>query len=368
MYLKKLEIKNFRNLKDVKVNFEGQVFIFEGKNGQGKTNIVESLFFLSKGKSFRTHKIQHLIENNSNNGFVKLDFKHEDLNFEVETFLEQSSKKFTLNGKKTTPIKIFKKLPLIFFSPESLSSIKEGPEHRRNLLDETIVLENESNLETHFEFRKVLKYRNKVLKDYILGILSQNELNYLLDSIDPAYARLALEITKQRERMIKRLEPYMVSILREITNDANVETSVEYVAFKTEAQKTAENFQKILNNARNQDAKIGYTQIGPQKHDVIFLYNGKDSRFFSSQGQQRALILAFKFAQIMYHREVYGYYPILVLDDVLSELDREKRNYLLNFLKRSEVQTFLTTTEFSEDWSGLAVQSFGVENGVVVKK
>lgn len=371
MHLKNLNLFNFRNIREQNLDFKSHVVVFKGLNGQGKTNLAESIYFLSKGKSFRTSDIEHLTKKGSTEGtrvFGKIDSDGSEIT--LESKILNDSKIQNLNGKKTNSLKTFKTFPVILFSPESLSAIKEGPEARRNLVDETLILESESNLKIIQNFRKILKTKNHVLRQLKLGRMTQSQVKDLLHGINPVFLEHATELTNQRVNLLKNIHNLNQQSLMGITGK-NVDIAVNYVIKSDESENSADfisnTLRKDLDEKLNIEMSAGTSLYGPHKHDVVFEYSGQDSRFYCSQGQQRALILAFKFTQILYHHAIYGYYPILILDDVLSEFDREKRSFLIQFLNKNEAQTFLTTTDIDDtlDLSHLDVSVLNVNEGVV---
>lgn len=370
MHLKNLNLYNFRNIREQNLDFKSHVVVFKGLNGQGKTNLAESIYFLSKGKSFRTSDINHLVKNNSTEGtriFGKIKTEAE---IEIEAKIINDSKFQSINGKKTSALKTFKTFPVILFSPESLSAIKDGPEARRNLLDETLILEGEFNLKIIQNYRKILKTKNHVLRQFKQGRLSAAQTKDLLMGINPVFFNHAVELTNQRISLLKNIHNLNQQSLMEITGK-NVDMAVNYVIKSNESENSADfvsnTTRKDLEEKLDIEMSAGNSLYGPHKHDVVFEYGRSDSRFYCSQGQQRALILAFKFTQILYHKAIYGYYPILILDDVLSEFDREKRSFLIQFLNKNEAQTFLTTTDTDDNLalSDLDVSVLNVSEGKV---
>ncbi len=371
LHLKNLSLFNFRNIREQNLEFKSHVVVFKGMNGQGKTNLVESIYFLSKGKSFRTSDIHHLVKNETNEGTrVFATAEQNSTQLEIESKIINEAKTQSLNGKKTNSLKIFKNFPVILFSPESLSAIKDGPEARRNLIDETLILESESNLKTIQNFRKILKTKNHVLRQFKQGRYTQNQVKDLLVGINPVFHEHATELTNARISLLKNVHNLNQQSLMEIIGK-NVDIAVNYVIKSDEKENSADFVSNTLRKELEEKVLIemaaGTSLYGPHKHDVVFEYGSMDSRFYCSQGQQRALILAFKFTQILYHHAIYGYYPILILDDVLSEFDREKRSFLIRFLNKNEAQTFLTTTDIDDalDLSHLDVSVLNVSEGAV---
>lgn len=371
MLLKNLNLYNYRNVREQNLNFDSHVVVFKGLNGQGKTNLVESIYFLSKGKSFRTSDISHLVKNDSKEGTRIHGIIHKDsTEVDIEARIINDLKTQTLNSKKTSSLKTFKNFPVILFSPESLSAIKDGPEARRNLIDETLLLESESNLKVIQNFKKILKTKNHVLRQFKQGKISAIQTKDLLSGINPVFFEHALELTNLRISLLKNIHNLNQQSLIEITGK-NVDIAVSYVIKSDERENSADLISNTLRKDLEEKLAIemsaGNSLYGPHKHDVVFKYGSSDSRFYCSQGQQRALILAFKFTQILYHEGIYGYYPILILDDVLSEFDREKRSFLMQFLDKNKAQTFLTTTDIDDtlDLSHLDLSVLNVNEGVV---
>jgi len=352
LHLKNLNLYNFRNIREQNLNFDSHVVVFKGLNGQGKTNLAESIYFLSKGKSFRTSDISHLVKNDSREGTrIHGNIHNNNSHTELEARIINDLKTQTLNGKKTNSLKTFRSFPVILFSPESLSAIKDGPEVRRNLIDETLLLESESNLKVIQNFKKILKTKNHVLRQFKQGRMTATQTKDLLMGINPVFFEHATELTNLRISLLKNIHNLNQQSLIEITGK-NVDIAVNYVIKSGESDNSADfvsnTLRKDLEEKLAIEMSAGNSLYGPHKHDVVFEYSGSDSRFYCSQGQQRALILAFKFTQILYHEGIYGYYPILILDDVLSEFDREKRSFLIQFLNKNEAQTFLTTTDLDD--------------------
>jgi DNA replication and repair protein RecF len=331
--------------------FSPKVNIFLGDNGQGKSNLLEALFVLTTGDSFRYADNENLIKSGESEAFLKAQIVHDDFDFDLQLNLLRSRKNHLLNEKKITAQDLSKRFPNVIFSPESLAAIKEGADQRRQLLDELIVSFHPSNADLVADFRKALKTRNKILKNHLSGDVSRIETQRLLESLNPSFLRLAVELSKQRLQALRAIHEDFNKAMKSISRRENVDIFVDYVisgehAFKFDSENIEKLLRKRLAELHDVELSSGMSLVGPQKHDVVFIYDGKDSRFYSSQGQQRALILSFKMAQIVYHRRIHGSYPVLMLDDVLSELDAEKRDSLIHFLSEISTQIFITTTDF----------------------
>lgn len=347
-----LRLVNFRNYQDVKLTLNPRVNVFLGENGQGKTNLLEALYMVSQGESFRYANNSVLIKQKSAESIIQSDVTENDLNFKIQLAFTKTKKIHTLNGNRVQTSDIKKKISSVIFSPESLSSIKEGADHRRNLIDELLITFDRKNALLLSAYRKILKTRNKVLKNYTSGLQDKHTTEQLLDSLSPQFINLSTQVSVARIEAINGLMKDFNHALHYISQNNNVDISVEYlISSLSTLSFTVEQIEhliiKRLIELHDAELSTGNSLVGPHKHDIVFLYNQNDSRFFCSQGQQRAIILSFKIAQIVYHRKAYGSYPVLMLDDVLSELDKSKRDALISFLQEINTQIFVTTTDFT---------------------
>ncbi len=350
--IQSLFVSNFRNFKTLQVDkFSEKVNIFLGDNGQGKSNLLEAIYVLISGQSFRYADNSNLILNGTQESYLKAKALTGDYDFDLELNILKSKKTHLVNKKRATAGELSKRFPSVIFSPESLSAIKEASDQRRQLVDDLIVSIDSKNADLISEFRKALRTRNRILKNFAAGEVNKNQTEDLLESLNPSYLRLAIKLTSERLKSIRAIQPEFNLAMKNITKK-NVDILVEYVISgenginfsDSEIQNSMQNRLKQLHDA---ELSSGASLVGPQKHDLTFLYDGNDSRFYCSQGQQRALILSFKMAQIVYHRRIHESYPILLLDDVLSELDSEKRDALIKFLSEINTQIFITTTDFN---------------------
>lgn len=378
MRFTKVRIRNFRNYESLDLEIPEGVLIFFGPNAQGKTNFIEALYLLLRGHSFRPTD-QHVFINDQVNdqkvASIKAEVELNNLSYEFSMAIDGQKKRLLSNGKPVNSISLTEKFPLVLFSPESLSSIKSGPEARRILLDDLLEVEGRSSVKVLKDYKKILRSRNRVLRDYKQGVTSKKSALQILESLDGIYFPLATEVSVKRMEWLKLLTPHMNKAFSQISGEENVDISVEYVVSGEEAlswnrgQILSAMHQRAL-ELRLPELESGRTLVGPHKHDINFYLNGRNARFFGSQGQQRALVLAFKMAQIMVHYERYKVYPFLFLDDVLSELDAQKRDRLVEFLREIPSQIFLTTTEVSmtENFGGRRPFVFRVNDGQITNK
>lgn len=343
MYLKKVELNNFRNYEEVVVEFNEKVNIITGKNAQGKTNLLESLYIMSMGKSFRTNKDIDMIGFNKEYCRVRTTSVKEERELEIEIIIGKEGKTTKINGIKTVKnIELLENVYMVVFSPEDLKIVKEEPEKRRKFIDRELCQLKPVYYKNLGRYKKILQQRNSLLK--------QHEIKEDMIAIwDESLSEYGAKIILERARFLRKLNQISKEISRRITDgkealeltyEANVEQKETY-----EEQK--EHLKKVLNKNLKNDLIRRSTSVGPHKDDMKLCLEGIDIRHFGSQGQQRTAALSLKLAEIQLIKEETKVSPILLLDDVLSELDEERQNFLIHSL--TEVQLFITTTELSEE-------------------
>ena len=269
---------------------------------------------------------------------------------DLKLIIDKGRKTHWLNGKKISSNNLECLFPVVLFSPESLASVKEGSGERRDLIDHFLFSCPDLSYQSLFDdFQRVLRSKNKVLKSYVNQSLTREQAENLLSSYEGKFLELATKLTFHRIQGIIHIAEDLLKVAKDLF-PIPVEISVEYlISDKNAMHYSFEQIRNVLQNRLSElktaELAVGHSLVGPQKHDINFLINNKDSRTFCSQGQQRALILSFKLAQLMYHRRVYGIVPVLFLDDVLSELDSQTRANLVKLLNVTEGQIFITTTD-----------------------
>jgi DNA replication and repair protein RecF len=376
MRIKSLFLRDFRNFKNQKVHLSDRVNFFFGDNGQGKTNLIEAVHIMSRGISFRPVQTSSLVKHDAPVGQIQGVFQRKNLSFEVAITLEGSRKVAMVNGKRATAADLARQFPCVLFSPESLAAIKEGPEQRRQLADELILIENPAQASLLHEYSRALKQRNRLLKAIASGQGQENQNIATLESLNRIFFVLATQLTYARIQALLAIKTDLVNALamiegRELGRE-NVDISVDYLisdesALDWNEQNIYDALQKRLQILALNELRTGSSLVGPHKHDIRFLFSGNDSRFYCSQGQQRALILAFKIAQIVYHSRVHQTYPVLLLDDVLSELDSRKRVNLMKFLESISAQVLITSTDLTwpDQFHADANSIFAVREGQI---
>jgi DNA replication and repair protein RecF len=360
MYISNLKLKNFRNYENAEINFNKGVNVLTGDNAQGKTNILESIYYCSLGKSHRTNKDKELLQWNKEFSYINIYVNKERIDKKIEIKIFKEGKK----GIKVNSIPIGKISDLIgsfncvIFSPEDLKIVKDSPSFRRKFLDIELCKLSKRYYFNLVSYQKVLAERNYFLR------MSKKLDQELLSVYDAQLSKYGSYILSERLNYINDLNKMGSPIHFDIT-DKKEKILFEYIT----SYKSDENIEESLFNelkaswAKDFERKI--TSIGPHKDDFSIKINGKDARLYGSQGQQRTSILTIKFASLEIIKERTGEYPVLLLDDVLSELDLSRQKYVLKSIKN--VQTIITVTgifdlkEYIQD----DIKIFTVKNGKI---
>jgi len=375
MRLEALKLRGFRNYRALDLELPPGVVVFVGHNGQGKTNLVEALHILLRGESFRPATAETLRNHEFPEGgkiSLKALIAQNKLRHEIDLTMAAGKKTLFWNGNRVPASTLARTFPLVLFSPESLMAIKSGPEQRRVLLDELLITHSASSVKILRDYRRALRARNRLLRDARDGVTPKNQARAILESLDPNFLPLAAELAFNRLCALRDLHSDFQRAVAAVLEDSAVDISVEYLVSRQNACQWSRSdilsaMHKRALELRENELLSGVSLVGPHKHDIRFLFAGKDSRFFCSQGQQRALILSFKMAQILYHHRAHQVYPFLLLDDVLSELDPVRRSNLVKFLKDIPAQIFLTATDlsFSTDFGAHQLSVFDIDRGMV---
>ncbi|MBQ3047876.1 MAG: DNA replication/repair protein RecF [Clostridia bacterium] len=343
MYIKSVELQNFRNYKYQKVDLAPGLNVFKGKNAQGKTNFLESIYLSSIGKSPKTTREKDLILWKTDNAKIKIELKKQYFEQTIETFLStQSKKSIKINGLNIRKIgDLIGEMPVVYFAPDEIGLIKEGPVDRRRFMDIDISQLNKNYFYLLCRYEKVLQERNKLLKQ-------TKNIENLYDTIDlwdVQLADIASKIIYFRLDFIDKIKTSAKQVHLNITS--NKETlEVSYQGIKTKnIEEIKEKLLKAYKSNIKKDFEFGYTTTGPHRDDIEITVNDIDIRNFGSQGQQRLATLSLKIAELVLFEQITKEKPIILLDDVLSELDNTRCK---NFLKEiNGYQTILTTTKFN---------------------
>ena len=334
MWIKEIELKNFRNYKEEKISLKNNVNILYGENAQGKTNIIESIFLCSMGKSFRTTKDKEMIKINERNCSVEVEYEKSDREGQIK--IEIGNKKnIFINGIKIKKLsELLGKINVVIFTPDDIEIIKGGPEKRRKFLDIMISQLRPNYMYILSLYQKTLEQRNNYLKQ----IKEEKKDENLLEIWDNKLCEYAIKIHEYREEFINKLIPKIEKIHNEITNNKE-KIKIEYM---TECKKK-ETYLNLLKQRRKLDIIKGFTTKGIHRDDFMIYVNGKQINVYGSQGQQRTAILTLKLAELNVIHDEIGDYPILLLDDFMSELDKNRRESLIKNIKNNQV--IITCTE-----------------------
>ncbi len=338
MFIKSLELENYRNYKELSMEFDKKTNILYGDNAQGKTNILESIYVCGTTKSHRTNKDKELISFDTDESHIRLIVEKNDISYKIDMHIKKNKPKgIALNG---VPVKkasdLYGIVNCIFFSPEDLYIIKSGPSERRRFIDVIISQLDKVYLEDLINYNKVIDNRNKLLKD----IQTNNSLRDTLDVWDMQLCDYGKRIIIKRNEFIKELKSISKEIHHKITGGEE-KLDIEY-----EPNVNVDNIEQNLFLNRDRDLINRSTSIGPHRDDMMIMINGVDIRKYGSQGQQRTAALSLKLSEIELVKNKINTMPVLLLDDVLSELDSKRQTLLLESI--SGIQTVITCTGLDE--------------------
>ena len=334
MWIKKLKMYNFRNYKKQEINFEKNINIFYGKNAQGKTNIIEAIFLCSLGKSFRAKKDNEMIKLNEENAIVEIEYEKSDRDGKIK--IEIGNKKnIYLNGIKIKKLsELLGNLNIVIFTPDDINILKGGPQNRRKFLDIMISQLRPNYMHTLSLYLKVIEERNK----YLRQIKEENKDENMLEIWDEKLSEYAIKIYIYRREFIEKLINKIKDIHKNITNgEENIE--IEYIS----ECDNKERYLELLKQRRKLDIIKGFTTKGIHRDDFNVYINGKDIKIYGSQGQNRTAMLSLKLAELQVIYNEIGEYPILLLDDFMSELDKNRRRNFLESIQNTQV--IITGTE-----------------------
>lgn len=372
MYLENLTLKDFRNFSTLQTDFDPHINIFLGQNAQGKTNLLEAIYFLALTRSHRTNSDKELIRFGSK--FAGLQGKVHKSQVEVELKLRLSSK-----GKKAWVNRLEQKklskyvgqMNAILFSPEDLALVKGAPAVRRRFMDLEFGQINPEYLYFSSQYRQVLQQKNNYLKQ-----LSQRRATdkIFLDVLSDQLAGIAAEIIYRRINFVKLLNEYAYDAHRQISANSE-QLKIKYqpsIADIASADSVETIYHKVLDSFHKNKAneiRKGTTLTGPHRDDLLFMINDKNAHDYASQGQQRTIALSMKLAEIQLVHHLTNEYPILLLDDVMSELDHSRQSSLLNYI-HGKTQTFITTTDLEGiSWEVVkAPRIYHIKSGIITKE
>lgn len=362
MQINFVELRNFRNYSFEKFVLNDKINILLGDNAQGKTNLLESIYFSCIGKSFKTKNEKELVKSGSKNAKIIVDFEKNNGKNTISIEFKDGQKFVKLNEINITKTSsMLGNLACVFFSPNELKLVKEAPEDRRKFLDIDISQLNINYFNALIKYNKILKERNKLLKS------TENEktIEDTLPIWDIQLAKSASEVIAFRLEFIDKLNS-LSKKEHTYLSGGKENLTIEYSSCDNFFGKSLEEIEKTLvkklNENHEKDFRLKYTTVGPHRDDIKIYLNDMEVKAFGSQGQQRTSLLAIKLAELEIFKEVFEEYPILLLDDVFSELDENRKIRLFERVKN--VQTIITTTKF--DMLKNNANIIKIENGKIV--
>lgn len=356
MWIKKIKINNFRNYNKEEINLINNINILYGENAQGKTNILEAIFLSSIGKSFRTNKEKEMINLNSESSLIEIDYEKSDRQGKIKIELG-NKKNIYINGIKIKKLsELLGKINIVIFTPDDINILKGSPQNRRKFLDIMI-----SQLKPNYMYNlnlylKTIDQRNKYLKQ----IKEENKDEKLLEIWDEKLSEYAINIYNYRKEYIEKINNKIKNIHEEITdNKENIK--IEYISECEEKYK----YLKLLKERRKLDIIKGYTTKGIHRDDFNVYINDKLLNIYGSQGQNRTSVLSLKLSELNIIYDEVEEYPILLLDDFMSELDNKRRKNFLDKIRNTQV--IITCTE-KLDVENKNVLIYNVKDGKVYKE
>ena len=359
MILTDLKLRNFRNYDDLDLTFNKKINIFIGNNAQGKTNILESIYVLSLTKSHRTNKDLYLIKQNSL--FTKIigTIQEDDRNTKYEVLINENGKRVSINDKPLKKVSEYlSKINAIMFCPDDLEIIKGSPQERRSFFNISISGFNNNYVRYLNEYNKILKTRNEYLKNY--EIINKEYLDVLTNKL----IDLNIYIYNERKKYAETINKYLKDIYKDITGKENIILKYDSFMDNDDRNELEDKFNMVYNNELFQKV----TLLGVHKDDFSIFIDDVKINNYGSQGQHRIAVLCLKLAEIKIYEEEYNKKPILLLDDIFSELDSTKKTNIIKFIK-NDLQVFITSTDLNNIDKKIIKEAdiYKIDNGKVVE-
>ena len=360
MFIRRLQMLNYRNYNALDIELCPNVNVFMGDNAQGKTNILEAIYYCAFAKSHRTSKDKELINWNGEHAFISVDVGRERLDKRIDiSILKDGKKSIRINKIKIKKIgELFGNFNVVMFSPEDLRIIKDSPGVRRKFIDMELCQLNPKYYYNLVQYNKVLNERNILLRN-------RNTSSEMLEIYDMQLVEFGYNIIRDRIKYIESLNKYAEKIHSDITSGKE-KINFKYISTIKDLENIKENFYTLLEKNRSKDCDRGITSIGPHRDDFFVYINDIDTKSYGSQGQQRTAVLTMKFSSLEIIKELTGEFPVLLLDDVLSELDFNRKKYILSTI--GQIQTIITCTGIEDLYEYLDEKAkvFKVKNGEIV--
>lgn len=359
MRIKSLRLKNFRNYADEEFAFDGGLNVLYGRNAQGKTNCAEAVFYLCTGVSPRAKKDRQMIRTGEECARIAARAESRFGEVLLEADIYENKREIRINGGRIARnADLLGNINGVFFSPGELRLVQDGPEERRRFLNMSISQMSKNYYTALVRYNKILEQRNKLLKERDVSLIFET-----LPVWDAQLCRYAAEIVERREEYVAQLAPLAAEKHAFLTDGAEkLEIHADRYYGEGREEISARLAREFENNYEK-DVRLGFTSCGPHRDDLKILIGGEDARVYGSQGQARTAALAIKLAEVEIFRALSGEYPVLILDDVMSELDLPRRRKLLEQI--GGVQTILTCTHTEKMLFGKTVNKIRIVNGAV---
>ena len=337
MHIERITLKNFRNFEEAELIPDTRFNVIHGLNGQGKTNLIEAIYWLGTLRALRTSRLRELVSWREKSTSVSAQILHDGLNHELKVQFSDGSRQAFREGKKVRSQAYFGALSVVLFTPEDAGLVRGTPDSRRRFLDRAIFTGRPSHLQDFVEYKKALDSRNKLLRD--------DADEKLVALYEEPLARCGARIIEARSDYIEKLAPRFRETFSMIAG-ADLDGTLRYrPSIEIPDGDLVTHLSETWRADRSKDRMRGFTQRGPHTDDLAFGLLGRSARNYASQGQQRAMVLASKISEIGLLKSEHNRLPILLLDDVSSELDAERNRRLFEFLDGFEGQVFITTTD-----------------------
>ncbi len=368
MHIDRLFVRNFRNYEQGDWHLSPGINIFYGENAQGKTNLLEAVYYCGVGHSHRTSQEEDLIRWGENQLAAAVQFTRQGLQHTLQLKRERQPRKkeIKLDRQVIRAKEQLGEMPVVLFSPEDLQLIKGEPALRRRFLDLEIAQSNRRYYQDLVRYQRIVLQRNKLLKAIREGLAHKNEL----EAWDQPFSDSAANLMVEREKAVAHFSA-LANEVHQLIAGGRESLQVAYqVAGEGQAPSGGTKsdwqawYERLLQNTRTSDIARGSTSLGPHRDDLLFLLKEGPFKAFASQGQQRTAVLSLKIAEVTFVQQAVGFYPILLLDDVMSELDQKRREQLLAFIS-GKIQTFITGTECSMLHPDSMAACFMVKNGAL---
>lgn len=366
LHVENIRLINYRNYDNLYMELNKKTNIFIGKNAQGKTNLLEAIYMCARGRSFRTNRDREIINFEKDQAYVGANMKIGDFDKFIEIKMERNkTKRIKVNKRELKNYKeLYSGLNVVVFSPEDLNLIKGGPQERRNFLNQEISQIKPLYHHNISRYNKVLFQRNNALK----SAKFKKNMASILDVFDLQLIRLGSEIIIERDRYIEELSQISNRVHKKTTSGSenlNLRYSTNIDIYEDKEDMERRYLKKMKENI-SKDMETSFTEFGPHRDDMQMFINDKDLKIFGSQGQQRTGVLSIKLSEVELINRQVGSYPVLLLDDVFSELDEDRRKYLIESFK--DMQTIITITDAIEinDLMDSEHSVFYIENGHLI--